>query len=190
MRVRSLALVVALAAVAALTGCATASGTLDLPPSGPYRVPGRAPDPMPFSAEEGALAYSVDPSGSVGYGLDAAVTKGEVRVTVLLLNRGRQPLTYDLRRLTLTARGKRLKLVSLEEDPGRRVSAEERARDDYRKGVRTVPRGERDVITRRYGLAAEDADEAASLLRKVELEDEVASGDEAAPVRLTLERAR
>lgn len=178
-------------ALLALTGCAHGGAGLDRPANAAYRIPGRAPDPLPFSAEEGAQAYALAPGPGVGYDLDAAITGGEVRVTLVLRNEGHAPLRYDLRRLALTgARGEALALAALQEDPSRRVTREDRAREDYRLGVREVRPGERDVVTRRYRLADADAGDAWRALGALELDDEVAAGDRAVPVKLHLERAR
>lgn len=177
------------AALALGAGCASVDPVLDRPASGAYRIPGRAPDPMPSSAEEGALAYAVDPGHDAGYDLDAAVARGEARITIVVTNRGRAPLRYDLRRLALTgAGGEPLQLAGLQEDPSRRPTREERSAEDYREGVREVLRGEKLSVTRRYRVA--NTEHAARSLATLELSDELTAGDAAVPVELHLERAR
>lgn len=172
-------------------GCASLDPALHRPADGPYRIPGRAPDPLPFSAEPDARAYALEPAAGVGYDLDAALDGGEARVIVVLQNRGRAPLRYDLGRLALTGRGeRRLERVTVQDDPSRRPTPAERAGEPYRQGLREVLRGERLVVTRRFRVADADVDDTARILSALELDDEVLAGDQAAPVKLRLERVR
>lgn len=180
-----------LALLALLAGCATAGTALDRPPAGAYRIPGRAADPLPFSADEGALIYALAPGHGTEYGVDAMLTDGEVRIAVVIGNRGGAPLRYDLRRLAVTgAGGERLELAALREDPSRRPTPEERTRADHRAGVRQVLPGEKVTVTRRYRLPDAAAGDAARRLGALALDDELLAGDAVVPVTLHLERAR
>jgi hypothetical protein len=179
-----------LLAMLGLAGCA--SSTLRLPPSGFYRVPGMAPTPYSFSPEEGAQSFRLEPGGvGVEVVLEAALAKGEVRVVTAVQNGSREPVRYDLRRMAIAGTGgKPLVLAGVSEDPSRPPSAKDVTTDEYRAGIRVIPRGHRNVITRRYRLEDPEDPDAARLLERLDLADELAVGDRTEPVRLHLEKVR
>ncbi len=183
-----------LAVLASLAGCAGGGfhpGLSDQP-GGFYRVPGLAPVPLTFSAEEGAQGYRLEPGGvGVELELQVALEREEVRIRSVVRNRGRGPVRYDLRRAVVSgADGRPLELAAVEEDPSRRPTSAQRNTEAWRAGVREIARGERNVITRRYRLVDPDAPGVGERLSRLELDDEIAIGDRTEPVKLRFERAR
>ncbi len=177
-----------------LAGCAGHLGpVLSRAPGGHYRVPGLAPVPTPFSPEDGALSYQLEPGGAgVWYGVEVALEGGgELRVITLVENRSRAPARYDLRRAVVTdAAGAPLRQATLQEDPTRRPSPAQRGSPAYRDGVREVEPGEGLVVTRRFAPSSEELAEPGRLLGRLSLEDELAVDDRSERVSLQLEKAR
>jgi hypothetical protein len=177
-----------------LAGCAGHPGPApSRPPAGHYRVPGLAPTPTPFSPEDGALGYQLEPGGAgVWYRVEVALEGGgELRVITLVENRGQAPARYDLRRAVVTdAAGVPLRQATLQEDSTRRPAPAQRRSPDYRDGVREVAPGEGLVVTRRYSPSSEELTEPGRLLGRLALEDELAVDDRSEPVSLQLEKAR
>jgi hypothetical protein len=173
-----------------MAGCAEIHTGLGDPPGGFYRVPGLAPTPLTFSADEGALGYRVVPMAGVEVEVQAAVMNGEVRLVTAVLNRGRAPVRYDLRRAVVTAGAMPLDLAGFADAPSRRPTREDRSKDEYRTGIREIRKGERSVITRRYRLGEGDAQDAGSSLEQLQLVDELTTDDGAGRIELRFERSR
>lgn len=173
-----------------LAGCANVRNGLADVAMAFYRVPGLAPMPMSFSSEEGAQTFRIEPGkAGVAVDLQMALVQGEIRLIAEVENGGREPVRYDLKRGAVsTCGGARLELVAVEDDPSHRPTAAERSGEPYRAGVREIPGGERDVVTRRYRLADREAAAGPRQLERLDLDDELAVGERRQPVKVRFEK--
>jgi hypothetical protein len=197
---RSLAALFVCAAALAGSGCAGSKSALG-GPGGAYRIPGLAPDPMAFGAQEGIQAFRIPLGGGVEYLVHAELVGEQVRIVTVVQNGRTQALRYDLKRATIIAQdGRKLELAEINEDPTRQPSAADRATQDYQNGLRMVPRGERNVITRTYKIggpsislhldAKAPVKATPRVVAALQLDDELSAEGGVLPVKLRFEKVQ
>jgi hypothetical protein len=162
-------------AILALAGCAVVRP----PPSdGPYRVPGRAS----IAGVEGAQYRLELAGGQVEYVVDARLANGQVIVCSRIQNDSGAPVRVELSGAAVTDReGAGLTLAHLSEEPG---WPQRSGTPRVTRGVREIPAGTQDRITRRFDAGGVALDR----LGRVTFRDAVVVEGDAAPVELTLER--